>query len=192
MSESSKLLIHRVLKFSGLKQLPTTLYHYTNFPPALRGFLKSGVLRATHVSYTNDRIEFLHAVDVTRSIARERLQSATALPEKNLLMAMEDNLTATNPFNTQPVAISCFCEDGDLLSQWRGYGLGEGGIAIGFDARKILPTLKAWNGYIAPVVYTDVDQRRILGEVIAACVLEYDRILKSRSIADPAMRLSTF
>jgi hypothetical protein len=26
-----------------------------------------------------------------------------------------------------------FCDNGDLLSQWRGYGLGFGGVAIGFD-----------------------------------------------------------
>lgn len=28
--------------------------------------------------------------------------------------------------------VACFCEDGDLLSQWRGYGDGGGGYAIGF------------------------------------------------------------
>jgi hypothetical protein len=36
----------------------------------------------------------------------------------------------------KPVYITCFCEDGDLLSQWRGYA-DPGGYAIGFDAAEL-------------------------------------------------------
>jgi hypothetical protein len=37
------------------------------------------------------------------------------------------------------VHAACFCTDGDLLSQWRGYGGGVGGFAIGFDTSALQP-----------------------------------------------------
>lgn len=36
----------------------------------------------------------------------------------------------------QYIYVSCFCEQGDLLSQWRGYGA-SGGFAIGFSRRAL-------------------------------------------------------
>jgi hypothetical protein len=35
------------------------------------------------------------------------------------------------------VFVSCFCEQGDLLSQWRGYGAGTSGVSIGFKAKEL-------------------------------------------------------
>ena len=36
-----------------------------------------------------------------------------------------------------PAFIASFTEDGDLLSQWRGYGAGGDGVSIGFDLNKL-------------------------------------------------------
>ena len=33
--------------------------------------------------------------------------------------------------------IACFCENGDLLSQWRGYGAIGNGYALGFAAKHV-------------------------------------------------------
>jgi hypothetical protein len=187
----SHLVIAKVARACASKLLPTTLYHYTT-PTGFKGIIESGVLRATHVAYTNDRIELLHAVEITRSCVRDRQHNATTQSEKNLLAALDANLANTTPFNTLPVAISCFCEDGDLLSQWRGYGLGEGGIAIGFDAKKVLATLTNWDGYLAPVIYKDAEQRQLATDLVAGIVSEYDAILKSRHIADAVTHLSDY
>jgi hypothetical protein len=173
------------------KPLPTTLYHYTT-PAGFKGIVESGVLRATHISYTNDRVELLHAVEVARLCARDRQQIATIQEEKALLTAVDQNLANTTPFNTLPFAITCFCENGDLLSQWRGYGLGEGGIAIGFEARKIVAIVSQWQGYLAPVLYKDEDQKQLAADLIAGMVSQYRTILTSRSVADHAAHLSDF
>jgi hypothetical protein len=187
------LVLSLMRKVSAPIQLPTTLYHYTT-PAGFKGIIESGVLRATHISYTNDGIELLHAVEVARSCLRDREQTATAQQEKTLLAAIEVNLTNTTAFNTMPIFISCFCDDGDLLSQWRGYGLREGGIAIGFDARKILAGIGTWpwRPYLVPVLYKDVDQRLLGTELIAGIALEYDRILKPRSVTDPSAHVSDY
>jgi hypothetical protein len=54
------LVLSLMRKVSAPIQLPTTLYHYTT-PAGFKGIIESGVLRATHISYTNDGIELLHA-----------------------------------------------------------------------------------------------------------------------------------
>ena len=43
------------------------------------------------------------------------------------------------------VYAACFCEQGDLLSQWRGYANG-GGVAIGFDTRLLQQVSKGPTG----------------------------------------------
>jgi len=184
-------LVSQVAQACRLKQLPTTLYHYTT-PAGFKGIIESGVLRATHISYTNDRIELLHAVEVARSSARARQQTATNQQEKNLLAAMESSLGFTNPFDTFAIAISCFCEDGDLLSQWRGYGLGEGGIAIGFDTKKILPAIRETQGFLAPVIYNDEHQQLIAAGLVENIISEYNAILQSRSIKDSSAHLADY
>jgi len=57
----------------------------------------------------------------------------------------------------------CFCTNDDLLSQWRGYGLG-GGYAIGFDSAEIS---KLVHGRIEliPVLYDENKQRRQLCDI---------------------------
>lgn len=50
-----------------------------------------------------------------------------------------------NPSRSQPfhVYVTCFCEYGDLLSQWRGYG-GAGGYAIGFHSEALVSLSKTF------------------------------------------------
>ena len=47
----------------------------------------------------------------------------------------------------------CFCEDGDLLSQWRGYGVLGRGYAVGFGGQRIRNLLQPAEGqYLIKVV----------------------------------------
>ncbi|MFD5408588.1 DUF2971 domain-containing protein [Streptomyces nojiriensis] len=56
-----------------------------------------------------------------------------------------DELEQDNPSRSLPlhVYVACFCENGDLLSQWRGYG-GTGGYAIGFRSDALETLSKAF------------------------------------------------
>lgn len=58
------------------------------------------------------------------------------------------------------VFITCFCEDRDLLSQWRGYGTDQG-YAMGFD----IDELRALNfGEITPVQYGITNPSEYFGQ----------------------------
>lgn len=173
------------------KPLPETLYHYTT-PIGFNGIVGSGVLRATHVAYTNDGVEALHAAEVLRARILERQLKTTGPDEQGLLDGIDQGLRNTTPFNTLPHAISCFCESGDQLSQWRGYGLGEGGIAIGFNSQKMVASQSRWNGLLVPVLYTDTEQQTLTRNLLDSLVAEYKATLVSRPIADRATHLTDF
>jgi hypothetical protein len=68
--------------------------------------------------------------------------------------------------NPQSVGIyvSCFCGDGDLLSQWRAYG-GEGGIALGFDRVELAGDDR--ESRMVRVVYEREDQLRVARSFVA-------------------------
>jgi hypothetical protein len=187
----NQLMNSLIGKVCATKKVPDILYHYTT-PAGFKGIVESGVLRATHVAYTNDGIEHLHAVQVLRSCVSDRRKAAGNAQEKTLLLGMEQGLTDTTSFNTLPIFISCFCEDSDLLSQWRGYGLGEGGIAIGFDTTKMLASLTGWQTFLTPVLYEDGEQQRLAVELLNGIICEYEATLKSRTIVAPEKHLSDF
>jgi hypothetical protein len=64
---------------------------------------------------------------------RHMLVGNEARVEEALRSTMRDLEKICGPSESSPlhVYVSCFCENGDLLSQWRGYG-GIGGYSIGF------------------------------------------------------------
>lgn len=113
-----------------LNKLPRgPLYHYTT-APGLLGIFSSRSLHATHNAYLNDKSEGQYARELIAKAfesysgpgkAREHL-----LPEVGVR-----GLGATEVLALRPYVVS-FCEDGDLLSQWRGYGDQGGGYALGF------------------------------------------------------------
>jgi len=102
------------------------IYHYTD-APGLLGIVKERTFWATKSSFLNDPTENTHAFDVVRShIAKlakgsdeSALLAAAALPR---IARPETDLYVTS-----------FCRNGDLLSQWRGYGAFGAGYALGFS-----------------------------------------------------------
>jgi len=110
-------------KACSLKSLPETLYHYTT-PAGFKGILESGVLRATHVAYTNDAVEHLHASQILKLRVQARRNKNPAERVSALLDAMERGLDHTTSFNTLPVGISCFCESQISLANGEAMGWG--------------------------------------------------------------------
>jgi len=168
-------------------RMPHTLYHYTT-PTGFHGIVSSSVLRATHIAYTNDSRELLHAVKLLRERIDPLLGVAVGAV-RAMLVDMAAGLDATTEFNTMPIAIACFCEDGDLLSQWRGYGAGEGGIAIGFEsaalaglARSVPPS------YLAPVIYEPSTQTAFVDALLKDIVSEYAKLVGSHPTPGPRLQ----
>ena len=82
---------------------------------------------ATATQFSNDRSEIEYAVSTAMEIIEEKWgKKEIGSPWEELLAAHLVQLFST-PLHSfgQPFIVS-FCEHGDLLSQWRGYGQGDG------------------------------------------------------------------
>jgi hypothetical protein len=148
---------------AGIPRQEDLLYHYTD-AAGLMGILGSQRLWASNAAYLNDPTELLHA----RSVYREWLDAKTDHGvAKDLLghVRVIDSLLE-HMFH---VFVACFCRKGDLLSQWRGYGSGGHGFAIGIDRQTIgirTPLATPVNFFVAKVVYNRNDQNAELSALI--------------------------
>jgi hypothetical protein len=143
---------------------PPVLYHYTT-SRGLLGILEHNTLWATHIGYLNDASELRYACDMVRAALRARRDA-----EKSPLAAevCEQSLTSFNLADALGVYVACFCEKGDLLSQWRGYaGAGEG-YSIGVRSRDLMDL----GGYglkffLGRVEYDRAKQQEIIDTILS-------------------------
>ena len=119
---------------------PRLLYHYTS-AEGLLGMLEGRQLWATNVRFMNDTTELGYGINLVREVLQEpatRRARRTARTRTAGKHGRSDilSLLADTEVNTKHFAV-CFCENGDLLSQWRGYGALGSGFAIGLESRKL-------------------------------------------------------
>lgn len=106
------------------------LYHYTD-AAGLIGILRSQTLWASDSRFLNDSMEMLYARDqMLRAVRGE--SAVTKDPIRARILRFIDESLRDPTAEWPSLYVSCFCEDGDLLSQWRAYGR-EQGFAIGLD-----------------------------------------------------------
>ena len=138
------------------------MYHYTS-TEGLLGILNSGQLRATDLRYLNDTselhfglAEMLSRYELTSQSPNRRTPFSDNLAKRYKIENWKDLGTLTayeagrlprdrfDPIaraivnsleETMLIGVACFCGNGDLLSQWRGYGAA--GYALGFDAQDL-------------------------------------------------------
>lgn len=118
---------------------PQILYHYTA-AEGLLGMLQSRQMWATNVRFMNDTSELDYGIRLVREIFDEK--EFVDQPSANVrtafgryregIFAMLDDAEQ----NTKHFAVS-FCENQNLLSQWRGYGQSGGGFALGLETRSL-------------------------------------------------------
>lgn len=113
------------------KLFPNTLYHYTS-ADGLIGILTSKSIWLTDLRYMNDASELQYSKALIRDRLDERSKDQTISSEQvEFLKRIRDSF---DPFSNRFTAFSAsFCEEGNLLSQWRAYRGQGGGYAIGFD-----------------------------------------------------------
>ena len=116
------------------------VYHYTTIS-GLIGIISGKKLWASDCQFLNDGTELSYARDIFFS-------------ELNILNLPHIEgggyIIPALPLDTFYMFITCFCENGDLLSQWRGYGLNQG-YSLGFDV-SLLKLIDNIDGVI-PVEY---------------------------------------
>ena len=156
-------------------KLPETLYHYTG-QLGLLGIIETSKLHATKVQYMNDATEFFLAL----SIARELLDDVGVSPiADNIYVSGKSNLTPSSTLRRSLTGLeeinifaACFCKDGDLLSQWRGYAEAAGGCSIGFNSHALNEVASRDDFTLAKCIYDTATQRAIVTEAIQHCVQE--------------------
>lgn len=149
---------------------PSQLWHYTN-ADGLIGILQSGELWSTHVSCLNDQMELRYSrrlllnkiIEVSNGIVSKEGMRFLELVKLRLA---EDDTTTSEWF------VTSFSTKMDDLSQWRAYGFGEGGYAIGFDFSKLNDRNKVDNADIVPICY-DIETQSDIAKNVAQMTLRY-------------------
>jgi hypothetical protein len=122
-----------VRRFSqNADQNPANVYHYTT-GEGLKGIVENKALWATAAYYLNDTSEIDYGCELA---AEQLLDKAKHSDEKFVRAALESAIDrllipGQRELRLLSLYVACFCESGNLLSQWRAYS-GSGGFALGF------------------------------------------------------------
>jgi hypothetical protein len=142
------------------------LFHYTG-QAGLLGIIKNAELWATKIQYMNDATEFGLALRLVRQ-ELENISSYTKHPtEKSAAAALQASLRGIEDINIFAI---CFCEQGDLLSQWRGYGHGNSGYAVGFNTDALMELSGRAEFTLGRCIYDAAVQGQIVQEAVAHCI----------------------
>lgn len=107
--------------------LISTLYHYTNIE-GLYGILESDSLWASNINFINDSSEYTYGISLFENVATQKRSKF----KSKLLCEVLENITELLNIGKENTYCASFCENKDLLSQWRGYAASSTGVAVGF------------------------------------------------------------
>jgi hypothetical protein len=135
---------------------PFHIVHHYSGVGTLVGLCDGKALWATNTYYLNDTEEIIYAINVY-------IDCATLLDcEENKKKAVEywlfHCLSQRAPSN---VFVCCFSKANDTLSQWRAYA-SRGGVAIGFDRRRLKLLAEQSGAIFGDVIYDTVKQSEIV------------------------------
>ena len=144
---------HRVPRLNMSQGLA---YHYTN-ADGLFGILRSSRFWATDSAFLNDPTEGSYAIDIAKRVLGGRAV-ASATESKLISESLK-----TRPSGARDLFTVSFCRDGDLLSQWRGYGSFGAGYALGFDLAELTPHPQV--GWLIEINYNDEHLSDVITDV---------------------------
>lgn len=138
------------------------LYHYTS-SIGLQGIIQSKSIWATDHRFLNDPSEFTHGWAIVFDALKRRKADLDKVSSEiwNTIELFRRGHEREGVF----AFVGSLTSEGDLLSQWRGYGAGKG-FAIGFNQDWLLKNAVAQGFDIHPVVYEPGEQRRAADDVV--------------------------
>ena len=161
------------------------LYHYTNVY-GLKGILEENTLWATHYSYLNDPNEIKYGLKIIKEVLNNELDEnntvKTALDM--FLILLEDEFTEFNVLDNE-IYITSFCENNNLLGQWREYAENGKGYCICINNTDELVIGPYWEDIKAessfypcllpkPVLYDYEEQRDFIKTIFNNTVIKLD------------------
>lgn len=142
------------------------LWHYTD-AEGLMGIVASGQLWCTQVACLNDSLEQRYFGDLVHAAVKARQANSTD-PDLAILLRVADEFLDGQDFAAAGRFVACFSEVEDDLGQWRGYGGGQCGYAIGFRFDGISEALTAQprSTFLLPMHYEDAGHQFLVGDVL--------------------------
>ena len=143
------------------------LFHYTDLA-GLHGIIANKDLWLTDSRYSNDSEEMRHGYKVAETVIND-LEAKGGDPQWLEYLGKVRELLARP--SVEAVYITCFCLEGNLLSQWRGYAASGNGVSLEFDPpqfRNITADDSPSRGLMRlwKVFYDEPKQKGIMGHAI--------------------------
>jgi hypothetical protein len=186
-------------------KLPPTLYHYTS-AQGLNGIIERGTIWYTNVAFFNDASELNYGLNQVEKALK-------TIQTDPVFVQMVGDIYKNIP-ETVDVYVACFCERGDLLNQWHGYGERGGGYSVGLHAEDLASIIEGTDSVLRKVEYDPDIQVRLsqahiscAGEALNHVILSYDvgaaeleelkrhslfKVLSSISVVVASMKDSVF
>ncbi len=140
------------------------IYHYTDLG-ALSSIVGNHELWLSNCQYSNDEDESRHGNEIARNVVGTYLEKAKKKRPRDPIMVEYAQALSSLVEKLPPEGfyICCFCEEDNLLSQWRSYGANGIGVSLGFDPMEFeaitgqdmpLGVMRLWK------VFYEIDQQK--------------------------------
>lgn len=160
---------------------PDELFHYTSLSGS-DGILSSKSLRLTKIQYLSDKSELSLAIRRFRELSQWTADNAIHNPEKKAFLL--EAAHQLDSFQQTNICVASFCEDGDLLSQWRGYGASGSGVALGFFGQELAQINNSGWARLLRCVYQHKEHDKIIYDLIDMLIRAYDVVRATNASPD--------
>ncbi len=181
--------------YGSMRPAMGLLFHYTS-TDGFKGIIEKNELWATSAYFLNDSKEIFYGCQVVKESLDDWI-ARNPRPELSLSLGLARQLqeafgdTFLNMKVVRPIFISCFCEDDNLLSQWRAYGK-SGGYSLGFQVPAadpiwglgVKPEPTALTAVWAKVEYRKNEQLNNCRAILDALLPVFDDSATTNAIAE--------
>jgi len=156
------------------------LFHYTSIQ-GLIGILTDRKIWATNISHLNDKQELFQARDIFREAVQELEKTIDPGPAYAIRprdYKENPKITFLNTLNSLldlaqelPIFVCSFSEEGDQLSQWRGYSQNGYGFSVGFAYTKLEKHAERQKFILKKCIYKKKQQQKVINGFIESEIL---------------------
>lgn len=157
-----------------------SLFHYTT-SEGIYGIANSGRFYASAAYFMNDSSEIDYGCEMfSRLLQKWCKQKESADTLAGMVLRKSQSVFGDINSMRQQLAqtyVVCFCEDPNLLSQWRTYGQ-NGGYSIGFDEASLEKFRTENDNFtvrLSRVLYEEPQQNKLLEDLLTNFVTELER-----------------
>ena len=163
------------------RECPDEVWHYTT-AEGLIEILKTGMIFSTQISCLNDNLEQRYFGDLCNLAIKQQLIKRENDPFR-IVLEMADQMLEKRDFTSYPAFVACFSEVEDDLGQWRGYGGGECGYAIGFNVEDLL-SFSERNICFFPMNYDETVQNSVVNDILRMAEIYFIKGIEDKNIKE--------